>query len=389
LQSQTRLFSPFELRGVRFPNRIVISPMQMYMAGDDGIATDWHFQHLAKYAVAGAGCVFTEVLPPEPRGRNTHWDLGIWSDEQTPELRRIAGFVAEAGAVPAAQIGHAGTKAARQRPFDGLQPLGEEDAARGEPPWQPAGPMDVANVPGYHEPHGLSAAEIHTLVDDFGAGTARLAACGFRFLEVHAAHGYLIHSFYSPISNRRTDAYGGDRAGRMRLALEIAEAVRGNWPDDLPLSFRLSCVDAVEGVEGGWSLEDSVVLARELKARGVDIVDCSSRGVGAANSLARLEKAGQALEEGYQVPYARHLREQVPVPTMAVGLITRPAFAEAVLAAGDADLIALGREALYDPHWALHAARELEPGFEWNDWPPSWGWWLARRDRLGIKRVEK
>ena len=299
--------------------------MQMYLAGDDGIATEWHFQHLAKYAVAGVGCVFTEVLPPEPRGRNTHWDLGIWDDSQVPALTRIAKFIEETGAVPAAQMGHAGTKAARQRPFDGLQPLGESDAARGEPPWQPAGPMDEANVEGYHTPHALSAAEIHQLVDDFGKGVARLALSGFRFLEIHAAHGYLIHSFYSPISNRRTDAYGGDRSGRMRFALEVAESVRANWPEQFPLSFRISSIDAVDG---GWDLEDSVNLVRELKSRGVDIVDCSSRGVGAANSLARLEKEGKSLEEGYQVPYSEHLRNTVPIPTIAVGLITRPEFAE-------------------------------------------------------------
>jgi 2,4-dienoyl-CoA reductase-like NADH-dependent reductase (Old Yellow Enzyme family) len=347
------LFSPYELRSVSFRNRIVLSPMQMYLAGDDGIATEWHFQHLAKYAVAGVGCVFTEVLPPEPRGRNTHWDLGIWDDSQVPALTRIAKFIEETGAVPAAQMGHAGTKAARQRPFDGLQPLGESDAARGEPPWQPAGPMDEANVEGYHTPH--------------------------------AAHGYLIHSFYSPISNRRTDAYGGDRSGRMRFALEVAESVRANWPEQFPLSFRISSIDAVDG---GWDLEDSVNLVRELKSRGVDIVDCSSRGVGAANSLARLEKEGKSLEEGYQVPYSEHLRNTVPIPTIAVGLITRPEFAEKILQDGRADLIAMGRELLYEPHWVLHAARTLECETKWKDWPPSWEWWLEKREKLGIKRVD-
>ena len=378
------LFSPFELRGVRFANRIMVSPMQMYLAGDDGIATDWHFQHLAKFAVAGAGCVFTEVLPPEPRGRNTHWDLGIWSDRQIPQLSKIAAFIAATGSIPAAQIGHAGTKAARQRPFDGLAPLNDEDAARGEPAWQPVGPMSVANVPGYHQPHGLSVTEIRQLVDGFGTSAARLASCGFQFLEVHAAHGYLIHSFYSPISNFRQDGYGGDRNSRMRLALEVAESVRANWPDELPLSFRISSID---DVDNGWSLNDSLELALQLKARGVDIIDCSSRGVGAANSFARFEKAGVALEEGYQVPYAEFLRHQVPIATIAVGLITSAKFAESLLRAGRADLVALGREILYNPHWPLHAARELEPHLEWSDWPPSWGWWLANRERLGISRV--
>jgi len=379
------LFSPYQLRGVSFRNRIVLSPMQMYLAGDDGIATEWHFQHLAKYAVAGAGCVFTEVLPPEPRGRNTHWDLGIWDDAQVPALSRIAAFIEKTGAVPAAQTGHAGTKAARQRPFDGLQPLGDDDTARGEPPWQPVGPMSEANVEGYHPPHALSPSEIHQLVDDFGKGARRLAESGFRFLEVHAAHGYLIHSFYSPISNRRTDAYGGDRSGRMRFALEVAESVRANWPDEFPLSFRISSIDAVDG---GWDLDDSLILVRELKSRGVDIVDCSSRGVGAANSMARLEKEGKSLEEGYQVPYSEYLRREAPIPTIAVGLITRAEFAEKVLQDGRADLIALGRELLYNPHWVLHAANALEQETKWNDWPPSWNWWLERREKLGIKRAE-
>ena len=382
---ESLLFSPYALRGVSFRNRIVLSPMQMYLAGSDGIATEWHFQHLAKYAVAGAGCVFTEVLPPEARGRNTHWDLGIWDDSQIPALTRIAKFIEEAGAVPAAQIGHAGTKAARQRPFDGLQPLGDEDVARGEPPWQPVGPMDEAHVEGYHPPHALSSCEIHQLVDDFGKGVARLARCGFRFLEVHAAHGYLIHSFYSPISNERTDTYGGDRSRRMRFALEVAESVRTNWPAEFPLSFRISSIDAVEG---GWDLEDSLVFVRELKARGVDIVDCSSRGVGAANSLARLEREGKSLAEGYQVPYSEYLRREAPIPTMAVGLITRAEHAEKILQDGQADLIAMGRELLYNPQWVLHAARTLEQETKWKDWPPSWSWWLERRETLGIRRVE-
>jgi 2,4-dienoyl-CoA reductase-like NADH-dependent reductase (Old Yellow Enzyme family) len=382
---ESLLFSPYELRGVSFRNRIVLSPMQMYLAGNEGIATEWHFQHLTKFAVAGVGCVFTEVLPPEARGRNTHWDLGIWDDSQIPALTRIAKFIEEAGAVPAAQIGHAGTKAARQRPFDGLQPLGDEDAARGEPPWQPVGPMGEANIEGYHPPHALSPSEIHQLIDDFGEGVARLVRSGFRFLEVHAAHGYLIHSFYSPISNRRTDAYGGDRSRRMRFALEVAESVRARWPDELPLSFRISSIDAVDG---GWDLEDSLVLVRELKSRGVDIVDCSSRGVGAANSLARLEKEGKSLEEGYQVRYSEYLRREAPIPTMAVGLITRAEYAEKILQDGRADLIAMGRELLYNPHWVLHAARRLEQETEWEDWPPSWNWWLEKREKLGIERVE-
>ena len=375
------LFSPYELRGVRFPNRVVISPMQMYLA-HDGVANDWHFQHLAKYAVARAGCVFTEVLCVEPLGRNTHWDLGIWNDEQVPPLVRIREFVESCGTVAAAQIGHCGGKASRQRPFDGHGPLGEADAARGEPPWTPVGPIAEPSAPGYHVPHELTTAEIAGIVDAFANGTRRVAKAGFRFLEVHAAHGYLIHSFYSPISNRRRDGYGGDRRGRMRLALEVAEAVRGQWPEELPLSFRLSCVD---GLDGGWTMEDTVALARELADRGVDAIDCSSRGVRGATSLANLEAARRPARAGYQVPYAAELRRETGIPTMAVGLILTPSQAEGILARAQADLVLLAREALFDPHWVLHAARELEHDPGWDLWPPSWGWWLAQRERTGVE----
>ena len=380
-RSKSILFSPWRLRGVHFPNRVVISPMQMYLARD-GLANDWHFQHLAKYAVARAGCVFTEVLCVEPRGRNTHWDLGIWNDEQVPPLVRIREFVESCGAVAAAQIGHCGGKASRQRPFDGHGPLGEADAARDEPPWTPVGPIAEPSAPGYHMPHELTIAEIGDIVDAFADGTRRVARAGFRFLEVHAAHGYLIHSFYSPVGNRRRDRYGGDRGGRMRLALEIAEAVRGQWPDDLPLSFRLSCVD---GLDGGWTMEDTIALARELERRGVDAIDCSSRGVRGATSLANLEAARRPARAGYQVPYAEELRRETGIPTMAVGLILTPRQAERILERGQADLVLLAREALYDPHWVLHAARELEDDPGWDLWPPSWGWWLAQRARTGVE----
>ena len=380
-QPKSVLFSRWRLRGVDFPNRVVISPMQMYLARD-GVANDWHFQHLAKYAVARAGCVFTEVLCVEPRGRNTHWDLGIWNDGQVPPLARIRDFVESCGAVAAAQIGHCGGKASRQRPFDGHGPLCEADATRGEPPWTPVGPIAEPSAPGYHMPHELTTAEIADIVDAFADGTRRVAQAGFRFLEVHAAHGYLIHSFYSPVSNRRRDRYGADRGGRMRLALEIAEAVRGQWPADLPLSFRLSCVD---GLDGGWTMEDTIALARELERRGVDAIDCSSRGVRGATSLANLEAARRPARAGYQVPYAEELRRETGIPTMAVGLILTPRQAERILERGQADLVLLAREALYDPHWVLHAARELEDDPEWGLWPPSWGWWLAQRARTGVE----
>ena len=354
--------------------------MQMYLARD-AHANDWHFQHLAKYAVAGSGCVFTEVLCVEPRGRNTHWDLGIWDDSHVAPLARIAEFLREAGAVAAAQIGHCGAKAARQRPFDGHGPLTDKDAQRGEPPWTPVGPGVEPAAENYHHPHPLSASELGDIVEAFAAGTRRIAEAGFQFLEVHAAHGYLIHSFYSPISNTRRDGYGGSRSARMRLALEVAEAVRANWPEDRPLSYRLSCVD---GLHGGWDMDDTLALVSELTLRGVDIIDCSSRGVRGATSLANLEQACRPAKAGYQVAYAQQVRRATKVPTVAVGLILTALQAEAIVRSGKADLVALAREALVNPHWALHAARTLEEDPDWSRWPASWGWWLAQRERTGV-----
>jgi 2,4-dienoyl-CoA reductase-like NADH-dependent reductase (Old Yellow Enzyme family) len=378
------LFTPFALRGVTVPNRVVISPMQTY-AARDGLANDWHFQHLAKYAVGGSGLVFTEVLLVEPRGRNTHADLGIWSDEQIPPLARIAEFLRDNGAMPGVQIGHCGPKAARQRPWEGLQPLGPEDAARGEPPWVPASATGEPAAPGYHLPHALTPGEIAGIVEAFGAGARRCAQAGFDILEVHAAHGYLIHSFYSPISNDRTDAYGGDFRGRIRFALEVAEAVRANWPDDKAVSFRLSCEDRLDG---GWSLSDTVVLAKELEARGVDVIDCSGGGIRGANTLMNLERARQPVRPCFQAPYAETVRREAGMATMAVGVILTGRQAEDILRKGQADLIAVAREALYDPHWALHAAIELGADPEWRLWPPQYGWWLYQRDRTGIEADE-
>lgn len=376
-----RLFTPFTSRDVTLPNRIVIAPMQTYAAADDGIANDWHFQHLAKYAVGGAGLIFTEVLLVEPRGRNTHHDLGIWSDDQIAPLARIAGFLKANGAVAGAQIGHCGAKASRQRPWEGLQPLGPEDAARGEPPWTPASVSDEPASEGYHVPHALSEAEIGELVTAFGEGARRCAEAGFEVLEVHAAHGYLIHSFYSPISNIRTDGYGGDFAGRVRFPLEVAEALRANWPEDKPIFFRLSCEDRADG---GWSLADTVVLAKALKARGVDVIDCSGGGVRGANTLMNLERTRQPATLGFQVPYAEEVRREADIATMAVGLILTGPQAEAALQGEQADLIAIAREALYDPHWALHAAIDLGADPGWEMWPPQYGWWLYQRSRTGI-----
>ncbi|WP_375457724.1 NADH:flavin oxidoreductase/NADH oxidase [uncultured Enterovirga sp.] len=382
------LFSPYRLREVTFPNRIVIAPMQMYKAAPDGKATDWHFQHLAKYAIGGAGTVMTEALIVDPIGRNTYGDLGIWSDEHVPPLARIADFLHGQGAVAAAQLHHAGPKSSRQRPWEGLGPLGEAEAAKGEPPWQPVSSTGDSSVAGWHTPRSMSEGEIQALLVAYREGARRADEAGFDVLDIHAAHGYLIHAFLSPVANRRDDAYGGDLAGRMRLALEIAEHVRESWPEEKPLFFRLSCVDwrpDLDSRTDGWRIEDSCVLARELAARGVDLIDCSSGGIRAENSMMDYKKMRRKLKRGHQVPYAETIRRETGIPTMAVGVILDGPQAEAILQAGQADLIAIGREALTDPHWGLHAAQALGIDPDWEKWPPSYGWWLQLRDAIGVE----
>ena len=384
----TMLFSPFTLRDVTFPNRVVIAPMQMYKAAPDGLANDWHFQHLAKYAVGGAGTVMTEALIVDPIGRNTYGDLGIWSDDHVAPLARIAGFLQQQGSLAAAQLHHAGPKSSRQRPWEGLGPLGKAEAAKGEPPWQPVSSMASQTITGWHQPRAMTIDEIHRLIDAYAAGARRVDRAGFDVLDIHAAHGYLLHSFLSPVSNQRDDGYGGDLAGRTRLVLEIAEALRANWPAGKPLFFRLSCVDWRKDLDDrtdGWTIEDSITLSRELHARGVDLIDCSSGGIRAENSIMDFVKKRRKLKRGHQVPYAEAIRKETGIPTMAVGVILDGPQAEAILQAGQADLIAIGREALIDPHWALHAAQALGVDPDWSGWPPSYGWWLELRERIGVE----
>jgi len=382
--ARSALFSPLRLRDVEFRNRLVVSPMQVYKAAQDGRVNDWHFQHLAKFAIGGFGAVATEGLIIEPRGRCTYADCGIWGDEHIAPLRRVTDFLREQGSVSIAQIHHAGPKSARQRPWDGLNALGAEDAARGEPPWQPVASTDGCFVHGCHEARGLSVDEIGEMLAKYAAATRRVDEAGFDVLEVHAAHGYLIHSFLSPLTNFRTDAYGGDRPARMRFALEVSETIRAHWPAGKPLFFRLSTVDsAADGA--GWTLADSCVLARELKARGVDVIDCSSGGARTANSLSATGKQPARLKRGYQVPYARTIRAEAGIATMAVGVIVDAAQAEQVIADGSADLVAIAREALVNPHFAVQAARTLGADDEWKLWPQSYGWWLAQRERAGIE----
>jgi 2,4-dienoyl-CoA reductase-like NADH-dependent reductase (Old Yellow Enzyme family) len=363
------LFSPLRLREVTFPNRIVIGPMQMYAAAADGLANDWHFQHLAKYAVGGAGTVMTEALMVDPIGRNTYADCGIWSDTHVAPLGRIVDFLHGQGSLAAAQLHHCGPKASRRRPWHGLGPLDEEDAAKGEPRWQPVSSTSEASTVGWLQPRPLTIEDIGKLVEDYRQSARRAALANFDVLEIHSAHGYLLHAFLSPVANRRTDAYGGEIGGRMRLALEIAESVRSAWPAGKPLFFRISAVDWREDLDArtdGWTIADSCTLARELAARGVDLIDCSSGGIRAENSMIDYAKRRRPLKRNYQVPYAEAIRRETGLPTMAVGAILDGPQAEAILQRGQADLVAVAREALIDPHWALRAAQVLGVDPAWT-----------------------
>lgn len=370
--SGPKLFTPLALRGVILPNRIVLAPMCQYSA-TDGLANDWHLAHLGRYAMGGFGCVMAEATAVEPRGRITHGDLGLWSDDQIAPLKRISQFIREQGAVPAIQLAHAGRKASMQRPWQGNGPLDATDFARGEQPWKIIAPSAIAIDEGYLQPDELGEGEIDQLVEAFRQATARADAAGFDVIEAHGAHGYLMASFLSPITNQRNDAFGGDRAGRMRFPLAIAEAMRSAWPADKPLFFRVSSID---GAEGGWDMEDTIVLASALKAIGVDVIDCSSGGLTGSGTIQNSKRG-----PGYQAPYAKETRERADIATMAVGLILDGPQAEALLAEGYCDLIAIGREALANPQWGHEAAAKLGIDPSYALWPEQSGWWLDKRAR--------
>ena len=367
------LFTPRTVRGVQFRNRIVISPMCQYSA-KDGFAGDWHLVHLGKFAQGGAGLVFTEATAVEADGRITHGDLGLWSDAQVEPLARIAAFLKSHGSVPGMQLAHAGRKASMQRPWHGNGPIDDSDRTRGEDVWNIVAPSAIPMDAGWLMPHELTIEEIERLQQSWRAAARRAHAAGFEVIEMHCAHGYLGHEFLSPLSNKRTDRYGGDLRGRMRFVLELAEALRDAWPEQKPLFARVSSVD---GIDGGWTLDDTVTLARELKARGVDVIDCSSGGLMGSATAARIKRG-----PGFQVPYAERVRAEAGIDTMTVGLIIEPAQAEEILERGQADLIAIGREALYNPNWALHAQMALAGPGQFENWPVQYGWWLDKRQQM-------
>ena len=370
------LFEPIGLREIEAKNRIVVSPMCQYSA-QDGHVADWHLVHLGKLAQGGAGIVFVEATAVEKRGRITHGDTGIWDDAHIPGLRRIAEFLKSQGAVPAIQLAHAGRKASMARPWHGNGPLTQADLDRGDKPWSIVAPTETPIDPGWITPRAFKEGDFQTVLAAYRNAVRRAIAAGFDIVEVHAAHGYLLHTFLSPLSNTRTDAYGGSLENRMRFPLEVVAEVRKAWPAAKPLFVRCSSID---DVEGGWSIEDTICFSRELKKAGVDVVDCSSGGIlGSATAAARtlLQRV-----PGFQIPFAERVRREAGMKTMAVGLILTPQQAEEALTAGRADLIAIGREALHDPNWPLHAAAALGAYPEFERWPVQYGWWLTRREGL-------
>jgi 2,4-dienoyl-CoA reductase-like NADH-dependent reductase (Old Yellow Enzyme family) len=348
------LFSPLTLRSLTLRNRVGVSPMCQY-SSDNGFATDWHFVHLGAFATGGAGLVITEAAAVTPEGRISPQDLGIWDDAHIPMLRRITDFCRAQGAVMAVQLAHAGRKASTRRPWE--QPSGTVPVAEGG--WDNVmAPSTIAFAPNYPSPHALSLDGIAQVIASFGAAAQRALHAGFQVVELHAAHGYLLHEFLSPIANERTDHYGGSFENRTRLLLEVTDAVRAVWPDELPLIVRISATD---WAEGGWNVEESVQLATLLQARGVDLIDCSSGGLAAHQQL--------TIGPGYQVPFARRIRAESGVPTAAVGLITDAAQAEQIVADGSADLVLLARELLRNPRWPLMAAHALGASITW---PPQY-----------------
>ncbi|GAA2469305.1 NADH:flavin oxidoreductase/NADH oxidase [Winogradskya humida] len=338
------LFEPLELRGVRLPNRIAMAPMCQYSASDDGLPHDWHLVHLGARAAGGAGLILTEATAVLPQGRISPQDVGLWSGAHVDAWRPITTFIKARGAVPAVQLAHAGFKASTYRPW-ASERGGVPDELGG---WPVVGPGDEPFTPGYRTPQELTAAGIAEVVDAFAAAARRALDAGFAAVELHAAHGYLLHEFLSPLTNKRTDGYGGEYSGRTRLLFEVVRAVREAIGDEVPLLTRISATD---WVDGGWTADDSVTLAKDLAAAGVDLVDCSTGGISPSAEI--------PLRPGYQVRFAAKVRREAGVPTGAVGLITAPKQAEEIITAGQADLVLLGRELLRDPNWPLRAAAEL------------------------------
>jgi 2,4-dienoyl-CoA reductase-like NADH-dependent reductase (Old Yellow Enzyme family) len=342
------IFDPLSIRGITLQNRIVVSPMCQY-SSEDGFANDWHLVHLGSRATGGASLVFTEATAVTPEGRISPEDLGFWKDEHIEFVARIVRFLKSQGTVPGMQLAHAGRKGSTQRPWEGSSKVSVADGG-----WVLLAPSAVAFSDHYPMPRALLKDEIHGIVDAFAAAARRALEAGFQVLEIHAAHGYLAHEFFSPLSNFREDEYGGSFENRTRIGREIVNAVRKEWPDNLPLFIRISATD---WKEGGWDLEQSVELAKQLKPLGVDLIDCSSAGLAVDQKII----AGP----GFQVPFSERIRRDANVLTGTVGLIETKEQVGEILAKGQADLVLMAREFLRDPYWPLRTARELKQKISW------------------------
>lgn len=342
------LFSPYKIKGIELKNRIVVSPMCQYSA-HDGFANDWHLVHLGSRAVGGAGLIITEATAVSPEGRISPFDLGIWKDEHIENLKRITGFIAAQGCVPGTQLAHAGRKASKTEPWNGDKQVPIQEGG-----WKTVAPSAIPFSEDSDTPEALTTDGINKVVADFKAAATRALAAGFKVIEIHAAHGYLIHQFLSPLSNKRTDDYGGPFENRIRLLLDIVAEIRAVWPEDYPLLLRISASD---WVENGWTIDDSVALAEVLLDNGVDLVDCSSGG--------NIPGVKIPVGPNYQVPFAAEVRKRSGMPTGAVGIIVSASQAEDIVASGEADLVIMAREMLRDPYFPLRAARELGVEVKW------------------------
>ena len=366
------LFTPLTIRSLTLKNRVVVAPMHQY-AGVKGFANDWHIMNAGRYAAGGAGLVMVESTKIARGGCGTIGDLGLWNDSFVPQLARVASLIHHSGAAAGIQLGHSGRKARCQRPWEGGRPLdramAEAEGVDDWDAWELVAPSAIASDQRSAVPRALTKTEIAATVEAWGQATARAHVAGFDMVEIHGAHGFLLHEFLSPLANQRGDEYGGSEANRMRFACEVVESVRANWPADKPLFLRLSAED-----DAGWGPTQSVALAARVKPLGVDVIDCSSGGI-----LGKAPAGAAKPAYGYQVPYAGRIRREANIMTMAVGLIVHAEQAERILQAGQADLVALAREMLYNPNWAMDAAQKLGVDASFALVPPPYQYWLERR----------
>jgi 2,4-dienoyl-CoA reductase-like NADH-dependent reductase (Old Yellow Enzyme family) len=373
ISQEPLLFTPITFRGLTARNRTMVSPMCQY-ASINGGPTDFHMVHLGQFALGGAGIIFCEETSIEEIGRKTHNCAGLYTREHVQAYRRINAFLRQQGALTGMQLGHAGGKASSREPWDAFRPLGVEDEKNGRPRWDTVSASAVPLQPKGIPPRALSRSEIAGVVEAWRNATLMSADADYDIVEIHAAHGYLLHQFLSPMVNQRDDAYGGGIEGRMRLTLEVAEVVREAWPADKPVFVRLSAAD---GQDSGWEMDDTLTLAHALKQRGIDCITPSSGGIKGPTAVSVVPRV-----PGYHVPYARRIRHEAEIPTIAVGLITEAEHAERILQSGEADVIALARELLWDPYWPVHAAKQLGSKRFLDLLPAGYAWWLERRETI-------